>query len=47
MQYAAVCKDGQYMNTYHATAITNVDLTSATSVGAHAFTYCRDIVNVK
>ena len=47
MAYAAVSPEGTYIYTYHAPALTDVDLSAAESVGAHAFSYCLELVNVK
>ena len=47
MAYAAVSKEGTYMFSYHAPALVNVDLSSATRVDGHAFSYCRELTNVK
>ncbi|MBQ3559002.1 MAG: leucine-rich repeat protein [Agathobacter sp.] len=46
MAYAAVSPEGTYVYTYHAPNLTAVDLTSSENVGAYAFAYCRDLVNV-
>ena len=46
MTVAAVDKQGRYMYTYHAPAITSADLSAATVVGEYAFAYCRQLVSV-
>ena len=47
MQVPAVSKEGQYMTTEHASALTSVDLSAATSVGEYAFALCRKLSTVK
>lgn len=47
MAVAAVSKEGQYLYTYHAPAITMADLSAAESVGEYAFAYCRAMTDVK
>ena len=46
MTVAAIDKEGRYMYTYHAPAIKEANLTSATTIGEYAFAYCRDMVSV-
>ena len=46
MSYAAVSSEGTYIYTYHAPNIVDADLSSTADVGAYAFAYCRDLVNV-
>lgn len=46
MNTAAVSKDGYYMYSYFAPALTNVDLTAATKLDGYAFAYCRDLTDV-
>ncbi|MBE6942315.1 MAG: hypothetical protein E7455_08550 [Ruminococcaceae bacterium] len=46
MQVAAVSKEGEYMTTEHASALTSVDLSAATSVGEYAFALCRNLKSV-
>lgn len=45
--YAAVDDEGNLLFTYHAAALTSVDLSSLTSLGEGAFAYCRDLQTVK
>ncbi len=46
MSIAAIDDDMYYLYTYHAPQLTEVELLSATSIGAHAFSYCRDLKTV-
>ena len=51
MSVAAVGKTdadyGQYIYSYHAGLLTDVDLSSATSIGINAFALCRQLTHVK
>lgn len=46
MNTAAVSKDGYYMYSYFAPALTAVDLSAASRLDGYAFAYCRDLVSV-
>ena len=46
MAYAAVSSEGTYIYTYHAPNLVDINLASAASLGAYAFAYCRELVNV-
>ncbi len=39
--------EAKYMYTYHAPAIESADLSAATEIGEYAFSYCRDMTDVK
>ena len=46
MAVAAVSKEGEYITTNHATAITKADLRCAESVGEYAFAMCESLTEV-
>ncbi len=46
MSVAAISPEGQYIFTYHAPALTEVNLESAENVGEFAFAYCRGLESV-
>ncbi len=46
MTVAAVDRNGYYRYTYHGPQLSRVDLSSAASIGAYSFAYCRDMTEV-
>ena len=46
MTVGAIDSNGFYRYTYHAPKIANVNLSSATKIGAYAFAYCREMTDV-
>ena len=47
MTVAAVNSQGYYYYTYHGPQITSADISSAKTLGEYAFSYCRQLVDVK
>lgn len=46
MSIPVVTSEGQYMYSYHAPAITTIDLKNTESIGKNAFSYCRELTDV-
>ena len=46
MATPVITNEGMYMYSYHAPALTSVDLTAAESLGSFAFAYCRSLTDV-
>ena len=46
MTVAAVNPEGYYYYTYHGPVITELDISSAESIGEYTFSYCRELVDV-
>ncbi len=47
MSVAAVSSEGRYIYTYHGPQLVNIDLSSAEKIGQYAFSYCRELTDVK
>ena len=46
MTVGAIDSNGYYRYTYHGPQLTRVDLSSAASIGAYSFAYCREMTEV-